>query len=265
MSQPAIFLKKILAHPRLRGVDLDDPETTTIRKDIILTNSFLHRIYESWYSVILSTIPQGTGEVVELGSGAGFLGRYIPLITSEVFFCRHVKTILNGQALPFASGSLRAIVMTDVLHHIPNARLFFQEAARCIHPGGVLSMIEPWVTPWSRLIYTRLHNEPFDPTAKDWSFPSGGPLSGANGALPWIMFWRDRSLFQREFPMWQILDIHPMMPLLYLVSGGVSMRQLMPGWSFGFWSGMEKLVSLKANPPAMFAQIVLKRVESNWE
>jgi SAM-dependent methyltransferase len=134
-----------------------------------------------------------------------------------VFYCRHVKTILNGQALPFATGSLRAIVMTDVLHHIPAPRRFFQEAARCIQPGGVISMIEPWVTPWSKFIYAHLHHEPFDASVQEWTFPAGGPLSGANGAFPWILFARDLAQFQHEFPMWQIIAIHPMMPILYLV------------------------------------------------
>jgi hypothetical protein len=57
-------------------------------------------------------------------------------------------------------------------------------------------MIEPWVSTLSRPIYTRLHHEPFNPDAKDWSFPDTGPLSGANGALPWIIFQRDRHHFE---------------------------------------------------------------------
>ena len=258
MNQPGNFLKKVLAHPKLRGVSLDDPETTTIRKEIILENSFLRQIYEAWYSDLLASLPNEDGPVLELGSGAGFLERTLPVITSEVFYCRHVKTILNGQALPFASRALRAIVMTDVLHHIPNPRRFFQEAGRCIRPGGIISMIEPWVTPWSTFIYTHLHHEPFDASTREWTFPAGGPLSGANEALPWILFGRDLTQFQAEFPMWQITSIHPMMPMLYLVSGGVSMRQLMPGWSFPLWRGVEKIMRPDRN--GMFAQIVLKRI-----
>lgn len=260
MSNPGNVIRQMLAHPKLRGIDLDDPETTHIRKEIVLSNSFLRQIYENWYSAILSTIPAGPGQILELGSGGGFLDQYIPVITSEIFFCSYVKTILDGQALPFETGSLRALVLTDVLHHIPNPRLFFQEAGRCVQPGGVISMIEPWVTPWSKYIYTHFHHEPFNPSTKDWAFPLHGPLSGANGAIPWILFSRDVLIFQHEFPMWQITSIRPMMPLLYLISGGVSMRQLMPGWAFKFWSGVEKLLGSTFDSTAMFAQVVLKRV-----
>ena len=94
-------------------------------------------------------------------------------------------------------------------------------------------MIEPWVTPWSRLVYTKLHYEPFDPEMAHWEFPESGPLSGANNALPWILFVRDRDQFEREFPMWSIQSMRPMMPIRYLVSGGVGFRALMPG--LGLW------------------------------
>jgi hypothetical protein len=74
------------------------------------------------------------------------------------------------------------------------------------------------------------------------------------------MFARDRQQFQNEFPMWQIVRIQPMMPIVYLISGGVSMRQLMPGWSYSFWRGLEKWLDRGKHPPAMFAQVVLKRI-----
>jgi hypothetical protein len=121
-------------------------------------------------------------------------------------------------------------------------------------------MIEPWVTPWSRLIYTRLHHEPFEPNVVEWEFPRSGPLSGANGALPFIIFERDRLQFEREFPMWQIRTIRPMMPFCYLASGGVSWRSLMPGSTFKLWQGLENALSPWLDKLAMFAQIVLSRI-----
>ena len=107
----------------------------------------------------------GAGHVLELGSGAGFLSDMMPdLITSEIFWCEHIQVVIDGRRCARGrDGTLRAILMTDVLHHVPDVRAFFTEAARCVRPGGVVAMIEPWVSRWSRLIYTRFHHEPFRP------------------------------------------------------------------------------------------------------
>lgn len=248
-----------LAHPLTRGLDLDDPQTTHLRLQIIQKKSFLRKVYEEWYSSIATVLPAGSEGVLELGSGAGFLAQYVPeLITSERFYCRGVSIVLNGHQLPFADKSLRGIVMTNVFHHLPQPRCFFAEAARCVRPGGIIAMIEPWVSRWSQLIYTRLHHEPFHPESTKWEFTTTGPLSGANGALPWIVFNRDRSQFEREFPEWRILKIKPGMPFRYLVSGGLSLRSLMPGWSFGFWRGLEYALGPWIDRCAMFALIVLQ-------
>ena len=120
-------------------------------------------------------------------------------------------------------------------------------------------MVEPWVTAWSRLVYSKLHHEPFRPDANEWQFPSSGPLSGANGALPWIIFERDRSQFEREFPEFKIEFVELTMPFRYLVSGGVSMRALMPGWTFGLWRRLEHRLRSQLSQLAMFAYIVLRK------
>ena len=122
-------------------------------------------------------------------------------------------------------------------------------------------MIEPWVTAWSRVVYGRLHHEPFLPEAATWGFPLAGPLSGANGALPWIVFQRDRSQFEQEFPQLRIVSIRPFMPLRYLLSGGVSLRNLVPEWTMGFWHRLENGLGLWNKYLSMFAQIVLIRIE----
>ena len=150
----------------------------------------------------------------------------------------------------------------EVLHHLPEPRRFFAEAIRCVRPGGVVSMIEPWVSNWSHFIYTRLHHEAFNPDSHLWEFPSSGPLSGANGALPWILFVRDCAKFEKEFPEWQIELIQPMIPFRYLLSGGVSLRTLAPPWSFGLWTQIERALSPWNNHLAMFAQITLRRLEN---
>lgn len=254
------MIKTWLAHPLTRGMNIDDPRTTSLRRQIIQEKSFLRQIYQEWYGAIATALPAGEEPVLELGSGAGFLSDFIPgLITSEIFCCPSVRVVLDGSRLPFADASLRGIVMTDVLHHLPQPRRFFTEAARCVRHGGVIVMIEPWVSSWSRLIYRRLHHEPFQPEATEWESPRGGPLSGANSALAWMIFERDRDQFEREFPVWQVRLIRPFMPFRYLVSGGVSMRSLMPSWSFRFWHRLEHTFSSCMNHLAMFSEIVVVR------
>jgi len=253
-------LRRLLAHPLTRDLSADDPRTTELRRSIVRDKPFLRKIYLEWYEKILAALPNGDGGVLELGSGAGFFGELYPgAITSEVFHCSGVRVVLDAQRLPFADGALRAIVMTDVMHHIPEAEAFLAEARRVLRPEGRVLMIEPWVTTWSSFIYTRFHSEPFRTDAPRWGFSSTGPLSGANGALPWIVFKRDADRFARLFPELAVIALEPFMPFRYLISGGVSMRSLTPGWSFWLWKALERRLDRWRDRLAMFAFIGLER------
>src|SRR5262245_31810180 len=125
-----------LEHPLTRGRHVDDVETTHLRRTIIATKPFLHRIYQEWYVEIASHLPLSAGRVLELGSGAGFLHEHVSdVIRSDVFCCPDLDIVLDARHLPFHAGSLRAIVMTDVLHHIPDVRRFLVEAAAAVREG----------------------------------------------------------------------------------------------------------------------------------
>ncbi|MBN1371200.1 MAG: class I SAM-dependent methyltransferase [Anaerolineaceae bacterium] len=254
------LLRRALSEPLARGLDLDDPKLTEIRKQILRRKRFLRAIYVEWYQLLAGSIPAGPGSVLELGSGSGFAHEYIPnLFTSEVFWLPGLSLVGDGCALPFSKASLKGIVMTDVLHHIPCAMDFFDEAARCLKPGGVVAMVEPWVNTWSAFIYRNLHHEGFFPDAKTWEFESQGPLSGANGALPWILFERDKHEFARQFPSLQVESIAPMMPFSYLLSGGLSMRSIAAGRVYPVWRKAEKWLGRITPEMGMFAFILLRR------
>lgn len=256
------LLKTVLSEPLTRGLDIDDPLTTALRQRIVKRKRFLNSIYNEWYALVSAALPPPPGPVLEVGTGAGFFGEFIPgLITSDIMHCPGVRVVLDGLQLPFTDASLRAIVMTDVLHHLPDQRRVFREAARCVWPGGVVSMIEPWVTPWSKFVHAMLHAEPFEPQSAEWGFPPKGPLSGANGALPWILFRRDVDQFHREFPQWRVETVRPFMPFRYIVSGGVTMRGFMPHATFGAWRRFEGLLHPLRNQLAIFAHITLRRTD----
>jgi SAM-dependent methyltransferase len=252
------MLKALLCHPHTRGLDIDDPRTTELRRTIVREKPFLRKVYEEWYSQLAVSIPNRPEYALELGSGAGFLDEFVPrLITSEIFPLPGIQLVSDATLLPFGNASLRAITMVDVLHHIPDPGKFLHEASRCLLHGGVIAMIEPWVTSWSKLVYKNLHHEPFEPDAAEWTIPIQGPLSGANGAIPWIIFQRDRQKFEAEFPELRIESIQLTMPFRYMVSGGVSMRDLMPHQLFPVWKAFEKSLSAWMPHLAMFALIVV--------
>jgi len=251
-------------HPLTKGLDIDAPETTILRRRIVREKAFLRRVYEEWYLSLVCEIPQGEGAILEIGAGAGFLKGIRPdVIVSEYFLVPGIDVVLDGGSLPFADGSLKAIIMTNVFHHLPQPGDFLREASRCLRSGGVVAMIEPWSSRWSRLIYTHFHHEPFHPDAQQWSFEATGPLSGANGALPWIVFWRDRALFEKSFPQLQIHSIEPRMSFRYLLSGGLSFISLQPGWTFVFWRGLARMFRPWIDKWAMFARIILRRVDES--
>jgi hypothetical protein len=67
--------------------------------------------------------------------------------------------------------------------------------------------------------------------------------------------------FEQEFPRWQIELIQPIIPICYLISGGVSLRDIAPGWSFDLCRYLESALGRWNHKMAMFAQIVLRRLD----
>jgi SAM-dependent methyltransferase len=254
-------IQSALSHPLTRGLDLDSPETTRLRFRLIKEKSFLRQFYQDCYASIADSLAAAIdGPILELGSGGGFIKEQIPhCITSEILQVRGVDLVLDGQQLPIAEATLAGIVMLDVFHHIPRATFFFQEAARCVKPGGRVVMFEPWNTRWSRFVYRHLHHEPFDPDCPDWDLPVGGPMSGANSALPWMVFERDRQQFESLFPGWEIERIELQFPFCYLLSGGVAYRSLVPGRLYRFCKQLEMILHPWLESWAMFAVVALIR------
>lgn len=243
---------------------LDDPNTTLYHRDLILHKPFLRKIYLDWYKSLLDVIDDlPDGHIVELGSGGGFLKDVYPqVLTSDVLALSHCDFTCPAHQLPFRDGSVAGLFMVDVLHHIPNVREFFAEAERVLMPGGQIVMIEPANTFFSRFIYQNFHHEEFDPEVKDWHFNSSGALSGANGALPWIVFERDRDEFHERFTDLNIEQIQRHTPFRYLLSGGLSYRFPIPSFLHGLVKWGEVMLEPFSKHIAMFQTIsVVKKGE----
>jgi len=256
------FLFELLAEPVTRGMCVDDPAMTVRRRELSKTKRGLHLSYLAWYrelEEIHSLAPAGAR--IELGSGGGFMDEHIPgLIKTDVLLLPHLDVLCRAESLPFSDASIGAIFMVNVLHHMNEAGRFLAEVSRVLRPGGYVAMVEPFTTPFSRFLYGHLHPEPFEPGATEWDLEPSGPLSGGNGALPWIIFVRDRELFHARFPHLRILKVRPHTALTHLFSGGVMIRSLLPGLFFPTIHRIESALGpLWMRKMALFATIVLQR------
>jgi SAM-dependent methyltransferase len=221
---------------------------------------FLKQIYAEWRDMLVATIPDGPGAIVELGAGDQRMPPVAPrAVRTDVRPLPGLTLAADARRLPFRDASVKAMVMTDVFHHVPDVERFLDDVTRALRPGGVMAMVEPWHTAWSRFVFQTFHHERFDPRARAWAFPEGDPMEAANGALPWMVFERDRERFERQFPHLRLERIDPFMPLRYLQSGGIRFPSLQPGWMFPVWTSLERAAGSITRRCAMFAFIVLRR------
>ena len=241
-------------------MDIDSVQTTLRHRELIRTKRFLREIYRETYQFYLDNLPEGEGGVLELGSGGGFIKEFIPTAyTSDVVPLPEVDVVCTAERLPFPSASLRAIVMMNVFHHIQEVSKFLTEAVRVLIPGGRIIMVEPAHTWLSRIVYSNFHHEPFDPSQVAWELPPGGRLSRANDALPWIVFWRDRAEFVSRFPALSIHMADEFMPFRYILSGGLSLPQLLPSWAYPLVVGIERILYPLRGMLGLMAKIVVER------
>lgn len=225
---------------------------------LIRQRGYLNKIYRDFYAEFKkSKVPNG--KLIEIGSGAGFIKEIIPsVITSDVVKGPDIDKVFFAEKIPFKSSSVAAFFMIDTLHHIKDVEIAFKEMERCLKRNGKIVMIEPYNSWWGYIIYKYLHYEHFDPKA-GWKVEGRGRMSDSNTALPWIIFVRDRKIFQKKFPELIIDSVKPFMPITYLVSRGLLKPQLLPTFTYGWVKFIEKLFSPLNKYVGMFVIIELHK------
>lgn len=209
-------------------------------------NPALRVLYGDWYGRVAAELPPpALGPRLELGSGPGFARTFIAdLQLSDIVRAPWHDREVSAEALPFDDTTVGALVLFDVLHHLPSPRRFFAEAARVLRPGGRLVMCEPYVSPLSYPIYKFFHEEPlalrvdplagFDLQAAD---DARDPFD-SNQAIPTLLFGRRRQLFAETFPSLAVVRVAHLSGPSYPASGGFSRRPLLPQ---RLWSALHRL------------------------
>jgi SAM-dependent methyltransferase len=194
------------------------------------SNEALRVLYGRWYGRVKAALPEA-GPWVEIGSGPGFAREFIPemQLTDVVAAAWHDRQVDAG-ALPFDDGGVGALVLFDVLHHLPSPARFLAEAVRVLRPGGRLVICEPYVSPLSYPIYRWFHEEgvdmDVDPLAD--ARPSGGDPFDANQAIPTLLFGRHAGELARRFPALRLVRFERLAGPAYPASGGFSRSPLLP-------------------------------------
>jgi len=187
----------------------------------------LRAVYHEFFADLLRVV-RGRTPIVELGAGPGFFKEYYPgLISTDVITTPWVDVVCDACALPFRAESVGAMVMVDVLHHLPHPLDFMIEASRVLKPGGLIAMTEPWITPFSYLLYRYFHHE--DCTLHiDLRHPFEGRRKTAfdgNATIPYKL----AGHYHRDSGILRLARQKPFLALPYLATFGFKRTQPLPG------------------------------------
>jgi len=203
-------------------------------------NAALREQYADWYGRVRALLPAPTlGPFVELGSGPGFARGFIPeLLLTDVVRAPWHDREMGAERLPFADGTVGALVLFDVLHHLSSPATFFAEASRALAPGGRVVLCEPYVSPLSYPVYKLFHDEPVrmtvDPLA-ELAAPGTGAAAekdpfDSNQAIPTLLFDRARGAAElaRRFPRLALVSVERLAGMAYPGSGGFRSKPMLP-------------------------------------
>lgn len=223
-----------LRDPSVREVDVDGADRLTLHARMLARKRMLREVFQEFHHLFDRLDKQwlaGQGSRIELGAGvAPMKDSYPDVISTDVVPGPNLDRVLNAQEMDLPERSVRVFFGQNCFHHFPDPDAFFRELERVLVPGGGAILLEPYHGPAASFLFKRLfHTEGFDMQAPDWQTPVTGPMNGANQALSYVVFVRDRAEFRRRHPQLEIVHRAPVGNYMkYLLSGGLNFRQLLP-------------------------------------
>ena len=255
-----------LRDPLLNNMDIDGENRLKLHRKMLEKKRMLCEVFKEFHHFFRGLEKQfltGEGIKVELGAGVSPMRDSFPeVLATDVVSAPHLDMVVNAEAMDFADHSVKVIYGQNCFHHFPHPDRFFNELDRVLVPGGGAILLEPYYGPFASFLYKRLfRTEGFDKTFPSWETPVVGPMNGANQALSYIVFVRDRALYEKKYPSLQIIYQRTVGNYLkYLLSGGLNFRQILPDFCIGTVELLEKLISPFNKWLALHHVVIIRKV-----
>lgn len=250
--------------PTVPGSDQSEADVLAARDEAWRRRPVTREVYRRYFDEIGRRLAPGRSNV-ELGGGSGLSREFLSGVwVSDLVPTRFVDFVADANALPLATGGIDNLVTVDLVHHLPRPARLFGEAIRVLRSGGRMILVEPYLSPASRLIFRLGHPEPFDtkvdPLAEDDAplFTETGAFA-SNQAIPTLLFGRDRVRFQRRFPALHLRERRLMSVFVYPLSGGFSGPCLLPRFALPPAWGVEAALRPLGRLLALRMLVVLER------
>lgn len=259
-------LAQFLQEPDLAGIDMDGAERMRVHRAIIERKPMIRDVFTEIHRLMLdleSRFLDADGLRLEIGAGVWPVRQSDPgVLATDIVPAPHLDRVLDAQAMGVEDGSVRSVFGQHCFHHLPDPAAFLSEIVRVCPPGGGCILVEPYWSPLAGVVFRNLfRTEGYDKLAQGWKTASGSAaMSGANQALSYIVFERDRILFESSFPQLEIVYQAPIRNYLrYLLSGGLNFRQLAPDIVSTPLRGAEVLLSPLGRLLALHHVVVVRR------
>jgi methyltransferase family protein len=259
------MLRNSLIDPAIADMDVDSFERITIHREILARKRMIREVFFDLYAKQAELdrryFDGEAGLRVEIGAGSSMLKSVIPDVEStDIVYSPTLDCVADAMNLPYRDNSLRAIFGIHCFHHLDDPFKFLSELDRVCRPGGGAVLVEPYFGPVSSFIHKRLYPTEFFDKSGPLVRPPAGPMSGANQALSYIVFVRERQAFERSFPRLQVVHMEPLPNYIrYFVSGGINFRQLLPDATIPLLKAAESTLSFLSPLLAIHHVLVLRK------
>lgn len=261
-----ISLRELLREPSLASMDVDGEERLHLHRDILHKKRMLREVFGEFHRLFRELADRYLavpGLEIELGGGvAPMKDTYSGVLATDIVPGPHLDRVIDAEDMDLQDGVVRAFYAQNCFHHFPHPERFFAELERTLVPGGGVVLLEPYYGPLASFMFKRLfRTEGFDKNYPDWDAPVAGPMNGANQALSYIVFVRDRARFDAEFPLLEIVHEQRVGNYLkYLLSGGLNFRQILPDGFTPILTAFERLCAPLDRWLALHHVIVIRKV-----